>query len=62
VTPAIRFLRRHGVAFGEYPYRYEERGGSRVSGRELGVDEHIVIKTIVMHTKLTPDQKGSDPF
>lgn len=47
-TPAIRFLRHHGVAFTEHPYRYEERGGTRVSSRELGVDEHAVIKTLVM--------------
>jgi len=48
VTAAVRVLREHGVPFGEHPYRYEERGGTRVSSRELGVDEHIVIKTLVM--------------
>ena len=37
-TPAVHFLRRHGVAFDEHPYRYEERGGTRVSARELGID------------------------
>lgn len=47
-TPAVRFLRQHGVAFTEHPYRYEDRGGTRVSARELGVDEHAVIKTLVM--------------
>jgi Cys-tRNA(Pro) deacylase len=47
-TPAVHFLRKHGVAFTEHPYRYEEHGGTRVSSRELGVDEHIVIKTLVM--------------
>jgi len=47
-TPAVHFLRRHGVAFDEHPYRYEERGGTRVSARELGIDEHIVAKTLVM--------------
>jgi Cys-tRNA(Pro) deacylase len=48
VTPAIHFLRKHLVAFTEHPYRYEERGGTRVSARELGVDEHAVVKTLVM--------------
>ena len=48
VTPAIRVLRRAGVPFTEHPYRYEERGGTRVSARELGVDEHAVVKTLVM--------------
>jgi Cys-tRNA(Pro) deacylase len=47
-TPAIHFLRTHGVAFTEHPYRYEEHGGTRVSSRELGVGEHAVIKTLVM--------------
>jgi len=47
-TPAVHFLRKHGVAFAEHPYRYEEHGGTRVSSRELGVDEHAVIKTLVM--------------
>jgi len=47
-TPAVHFLRKHGVAFGEHQYRYEEHGGTRVSSRELGVDEHAVIKTLVM--------------
>jgi Cys-tRNA(Pro) deacylase len=48
VTPAIRVLREHGVSFTEHPYRYEARGGTRVSSRELGIDEHVVIKTLVM--------------
>jgi Cys-tRNA(Pro) deacylase len=47
-TPAIHFLRRHGVAFTEHPYQYEDRGGTRVSARELSVDEHAVVKTLVM--------------
>ena len=48
VTPAIRVLRASNVPFTEHLYRYEERGGTRVSARELGVDEHVVIKTLVM--------------
>ena len=48
VTPAIRMLRQHSVPFTEHAYRYEARGGTRVSARELGVDEHTVIKTLVM--------------
>jgi len=47
-TPAMRVLREHGVAFTHHPYVYEERGGTAVSARELGVDEHAVIKTLVM--------------
>lgn len=48
VTPAIRVLRQHKVAFTEHLYAYEEKGGTTVSARELGVDEHAVIKTLVM--------------
>jgi hypothetical protein len=33
-------LRKHGIAFSEHPYDYEEHGGTTVSARELGVDEH----------------------
>jgi Cys-tRNA(Pro) deacylase len=48
VTPAVRVLRSAGVPFTEHLYRYEEHGGTRVSARELGVDEHAVVKTLVM--------------
>lgn len=47
-TPATQMLRKHGVTFSEHPYPYEEHGGTAVSARELGVDEHCVIKTLVM--------------
>lgn len=45
---AIPVLKKHRVDFAEHEYRYEERGGTAVSSRELGVDEHSVIKTLVM--------------
>jgi Cys-tRNA(Pro) deacylase len=47
-TPATQFLRKQGVVFSEHPYAYEEHGGTAVSARELGVDEHHVVKTLVM--------------
>lgn len=47
-TPATRFLRDRGVAFTDHLYAYEEHGGTAVSSRELGVDEHAVVKTLVM--------------
>jgi len=50
VTPAIHFLRDHGVEFEPHVFKYEERGGTAVSSRELGVPEHIVIKTLIMET------------
>jgi Cys-tRNA(Pro) deacylase len=47
-TPATRWLRDRHVSFTEHPYDYEEHGGTTVSARELGVDEHAVVKTLVM--------------
>lgn len=48
MTPAIRLLRGAGVPFTPHPYDYEEKGGTRASSRALGVDEHAVVKTLVM--------------
>lgn len=53
-TPAIRVLKAAGVPFTEHLYRYEDKGGTAVSARELGVDEHCVLKTLVME-----DDKGA---
>ncbi len=48
VTPAVRALRAAGVEFTDHPYAYEEHGGTEVCSRELNVDEHSVIKTLIM--------------
>ncbi len=48
VTAAIRELRAAKVEFTHHPYEYEDKGGTAVSARELGVPEHAVIKTLVM--------------
>jgi Cys-tRNA(Pro) deacylase len=47
-TPATSFLRQHHVAFTEHLYNYIERGGTAESAKQLGVDEHAVVKTLVM--------------
>jgi len=47
-TPATIFLRQNGVAHSNHLYDYEEHGGTAVSARELNVDEHAVVKTLVM--------------
>ena len=47
-TPATQFLRRRGVSFTEHVYDYVEHGGTAESARQLGVDEHAVVKTLVM--------------
>ena len=46
-TPATRFLKSHRIAFSNHLYAYEEHGGTRTSARELNVDEHAVVKTLV---------------
>lgn len=51
VTPAVRVLREKRVAFEPHLYEYEERGGTRRSAAELGVEEHAVVKTLVMETE-----------
>ena len=48
VTPAVRVLREAKVAFTDHLYAYEEKGGTAASSRELGVDEHSVVKTLIM--------------
>jgi Cys-tRNA(Pro) deacylase len=52
-TPATDWLRAHGVAFSEHVYDYIDHGGTAESARQLGVDEHSVVKTLVMR-----DERG----
>ena len=47
-TAATRLLKAKNIAFTEHLYRYEDHGGTLVSARELGVDEHAVVKTLIM--------------
>ena len=47
-TPATTYLRQNGVSFTEHLYNYVERGGTAESAKQLGVDEHTVVKTLVM--------------
>jgi len=47
-TMATRMLDAEGVQYVPKLYKYEARGGTAVSSRELGVSEHDVVKTLVM--------------
>jgi Cys-tRNA(Pro) deacylase len=47
-TPATDWLRDRGVAFTEHVYEYVDHGGTAESARQLGVNEHMVVKTLVM--------------
>jgi Cys-tRNA(Pro) deacylase len=51
-TQATLYLRQHGVAYSSHLYNYEEHGGTNVSSRELNVDEHVVVKTLIMESEL----------
>jgi Cys-tRNA(Pro) deacylase len=55
-TPATQWLKRHCVPYREHVYEYVEHGGTAVSSQALGVDEHAVIKTLVMQ------DEGSRPL
>jgi len=47
-TPAILAMKAQNAVFTLQSYKYEEKGGTRVSSAKLGLDEHRVIKTLVM--------------
>jgi Cys-tRNA(Pro) deacylase len=47
-TPATQLLKSKGIPFGNHLYDYVENGGTAESARQLGVDEHEVVKTLVM--------------
>ncbi|HEY5674430.1 MAG TPA: Cys-tRNA(Pro) deacylase [Malonomonas sp.] len=47
-TQAIRVLKEHKIKFLPRPYKYEDKGGTKTSSRELGVNEFQIIKTLVM--------------
>jgi Cys-tRNA(Pro) deacylase len=51
-TQAIRALREQGADFTLHSYTFEERGGTETAARELGLDEHLVVKTLVMEDEL----------
>lgn len=50
-TPATRFLDTHKISYTIHEYEYQDRGGTARSSSLLGVDEHIVVKTLVMETQ-----------
>jgi len=48
MTQAIRALKKSGVRYTLHDYKYEEKGGTERAASELNVDEHIVLKTLIM--------------
>ncbi len=49
-TLALRCIKQHDIDHEIFEYKYQPQGGTRVSSQELGIDEHICIKTIIMET------------
>ncbi len=47
-TPATRLLRELKIPYTEHLYTYQDHGGTQVAAQSLGVDEHAVVKTLVM--------------
>jgi Cys-tRNA(Pro) deacylase len=47
-TPAIIELKTQAAVFTLHSYKYEEHGGTRIAAGYFGVDEHQIIKTLVM--------------
>jgi Cys-tRNA(Pro) deacylase len=52
VTAAVRVLRESRVEFTEHIYKYVERGGTAEGARQLGLDEHSLVKTLIMEDEL----------
>ncbi|MFW5702276.1 MAG: YbaK/EbsC family protein [Bacteroidota bacterium] len=50
-NPAIRLLKDKNIPFELFQYDYEKKGGTAQTARELGVDEHSVIKTLVFENE-----------
>lgn len=50
-TPAVRMLQGLKIPFTQHFYKYQEKGGTRSSSSALGVDEHRVVKTLIMETE-----------
>jgi Cys-tRNA(Pro) deacylase len=48
MTSAVRALLAAGVPFTDHFYEYREHGGTAWAAGALGLDEHAVVKTLVM--------------
>lgn len=55
-TPAILSLKAHFADFTLHLYKYEEKGGTKVPAKKLGIDEHCVVKTLIM------EDENADPL
>lgn len=47
-TPATQLLKKRQVSYTEHTYDYVEHGGAGEAARQLGLDPHAVVKTLIM--------------
>ena len=50
VTRAVAYLRDCGINFQVHFYTYKKESVTESAAREVGVDQHVVIKTLVMES------------
>ena len=50
MTHALRVLDASGVPYATHEYRYVDHGGTSEAARQLGVDEHAIVKTLVFQS------------
>ena len=50
MTPAIRLLKAQKAPYRELFYDYVEKGGTSRLASVLGIDEHKIVKTLIMET------------
>lgn len=53
-TAAVRVLQGAGIEFTDHYYPFEEGGGTVACAKELNIDEHSVVKTIVLEADGKP--------
>ncbi len=54
VTPAVEALRLAGIEYSNHLYTYTEGGGTAACAKELNIDEHAVVKAIVLEADGKP--------
>jgi Cys-tRNA(Pro) deacylase len=54
VTRATEILKTAGIPFTDHLYKSDERGSTEVCAKELNVDEHAVVKTILVEADGNP--------
>ena len=57
MTPAVRALEQAGVEYLPREYKYVDHGGTKVASQAVNMEEHAVVKTIVLE-----DETGAALF